>query len=232
MVSNMIEIVEREYEIEGTVKLRVVNPNGDVKVKGYKGSTLKLKAEKVWDLLSAEPKVRVKREGELFIIEASSSKTFGKSYANLHLLVPEIVVEEIKSVNGDVLLKNVRVKTVKTVNGDITAENSRIGTVESVSGDITIERSCISTAKTISGDVSINFAEICEDVFLATKSGDIEVAVPRSANATIMVKTKSGDISSEIKGDFKKGMFLATLGSGKHKLKIATISGDVRIRLI
>ena len=65
----MIEVVEREYKMGPGMKLKLGNINGYVKMEGYEGDTLKLRAEKKWGLLGAEPKIKIKKEGDLYKLE-------------------------------------------------------------------------------------------------------------------------------------------------------------------
>lgn len=229
MVSKMIEIIEREYEITEGLKLVLSNVNGHIRIKGYDGSTIKMKAEKKWGLLAPEPKIKVKKEGNVLKIEAKHKKTFGiglgGSSVNFDILVPKTIeVEKVGSVNGKISISNVNgVLKIGNVNGSIELENVEVSKVGNVNGPIK------AVLKAVRNDVKIS-----------TVNGSIKVLLPREADVTILASTTNGRILAEgfenvatsLTGTFGPKSFSAQLGSGKYSVKVSTVNGSIEIVLI
>ena len=229
MVSKMIEIVEREYEVTEGLKIVLSNVNGYIRIKGYDGNTIKMKAEKKWGLLAPEPKVKVKKEGNVLKIEAKHKKTFGISLGgssvNFDILVPKTVeVEKVGSVNGRISISNVNgVLRVGNVNGAIELENVEVSKVGNVNGPIK------AVLKAVRNDVKIS-----------TVNGSIKILLPKNIDAEILASTTNGRISAEgfenvktsLAGTFGPKSFSAQLGSGKYSVKLSTVNGSIEIRLI
>lgn|GEM_PF-1030856 len=225
----MIEIVEREYEVTEGLKLVLSNVNGHIRIKGYDGNTIKMKAEKKWGLLAPEPKIKVKKEGNFLKIEAKHKKTFGVSLGgssvSFDILVPKTVeVERVGSVNGKISISDVNgVPKIGNVNGAIELENVEVGKVGNVNGPIK------AVLKAVRNDVKIS-----------TVNGSIKVLLPREADVTISASTTNGTISTEgfenvatsLAGTFGPKSFSAQLGSGKYSVKLSTVNGSIEIGLI
>ncbi|NJE09132.1 hypothetical protein E3E31_11470 [Thermococcus sp. M39] len=225
----MIEIVEREYEITDGLKLIISNVNGLIKINGYEGDTIKMKAEKKWGLLAPEPKIKVKKEGNILKIEAKYKKTFGISLGgssvNFDILVPKTVeVEKVGSVNGKISISDVSgVIKIGNVNGSIELENVEVSKVGNVNGSI-----------------KALLRAVRNDVKISTVNGSIKVLLPRTTDATILASTTNGRILAEgfenvttsSAGTFGPKSFSAQLGSGNYSVKLSTVNGSIEIRLI
>lgn len=221
----MIEVVEREYEVERGLKVVVSNVNGQIKIKGYDGDTLKLKAEKKWGLLSSEPKIKVKKEGNTLKISAHFEKSvisFGSRSVNFDILVPkDVEVEKVSSVNGQIQISDISgILKVSNVNGSIKVENAEVKKLSSVNGSI----------------VAI-LRKIKDDSKISTVNGSIKVYIPPKADAEIFASTTNGSIRFDIPGmkiegtkiRFGPKSAVGVLGDGKYKIKVSTVNGSISV---
>jgi len=227
VVSRMIEIVEREYGITDGLRLVLRNVNGHIRMKGYDGNTIKMRAEKKWGLLAPEPKIKVKKEGNFLKIEATHKKTFGISLGgssvNFDIFVPKTVeVEEVDSVNGKISISDVGgVLKIGSVNGSIELENVEVSKVGNVNGPI----------KAV-------LRAVRNDVKISTVNGSVKVSLPRNTDATILAGTINGTVSAEgfegiaLTGKFGPKSLSAQLGSGKYSVNLSTVNGNIEIKLI
>ncbi|WP_175058825.1 DUF4097 family beta strand repeat-containing protein [Thermococcus sp. 2319x1] len=221
----MIEVVEREYKVGEGTKLKIGNVNGTIKIEGYEGETIKLKAEKKWGLLGAEPKIKVKKEGNVLEIKAEQKRNFGigigGSSVNFEILLPKgIEIEKVENVNGSIGIKGVR----------------RVGKVSAVNGSIVLENCFFEKASTVNGSIKAVFSTMKGDSVISTINGSIEVYIPRKADVEIEASGVNGKITSELPGELKSAYgsksFETVLGEGTHKLKISTVNGSIVIKAL
>lgn len=149
------------------------------------------------------------------------------------------------NLSGDLDVRHVTgTANVTTNNGDCTVTDSK-GNIEasSVSGTVRIARSTskIVRAKTTNGDLSFEGAIAPDGHYeLITHSGDIDLALPKTASALIGVTTLNGTVDSEFPITLKPGFstaandmstkrFTFTLGGGSARVTAETFSGDVSI---
>jgi len=132
---------------------------------------------------------------------------------------------EANSVSGDV--------EVSRVTGDVTSET--------VSGELTLRniRSQYVRAETVSGTIEFDGSVDANGRYeFHSHSGDIELAVPSTLNATIAVETFSGSIQSDFQirlqpGELSSGQqrrFEFTVGGGGARITAETFSGSINIR--
>lgn len=134
--------------------------------------------------------------------------------------------------------------TLSSNNGDCTVAESK-GSVEasSVSGDVRVTKSWsrIVRAETTNGTVSFDGEILADGRYeLVSHSGDIWLALPKTASAQIAVATWSGTVESEFPITLRAGFsttppetgtkrFAFTLGQGSARITADTFSGDVSI---
>jgi hypothetical protein len=174
--------------------------------------------------------------------------------------VDEVVGElELQSVSGEVaVVGRPAGASVQTVSGDIRVASGATRThAETVSGAIDIRRAQGSVEiHSVSGDASVeadgvdhlSFDSVSGNLTgevapapggtlnLNSHSGDIELRLPRDANADFNINTFSGHIDSDFGGQPRKshrhgpGQELSfTLGSGDAHVEIDTFSGHVSL---
>jgi len=221
----MIEVVEREYKLGEGTKLKIGNINGAIRIEGYEGETIQLKAEKKWGLLGAEPKIKVKKEGNTLTIKVEQKKNFGinigGSAVNFEILIPKgTEIEKVGTVNGSIGVKGVR----------------KIGKVSTVNGSIILENCFFEKASTVNGTIKAIFSVMKGDSTISTVNGSIEVYIPRKADVEIKASSVNGKITSELPGELKSAYgsksFEAVLGEGRYKIKISTVNGSIVIKAL
>jgi DUF4097 and DUF4098 domain-containing protein YvlB len=128
---------------------------------------------------------------------------------------------QLSSVEDDV--------TVSDCNGEISAE--------AVSGSVVLERvrSRIIEAATVDGD--IDFTGPMESggrYRFSTHSGDMDIVLPESSDATVTVSTFNGGFETGFPVRVNEGgpgkSFTFTLGSGKALLELETFTGTINLR--
>jgi DUF4097 and DUF4098 domain-containing protein YvlB len=147
---------------------------------------------------------------------------------------------ECKSVSGGVRLRNVTGDVyLKSVSGSVEAEGV-LGAVEaeSVSGDIElrgVDQARMVRAKVVSGDVTYQ-GKISSDgkYTLSSHSGDVEVFLPADSAFEFEAESFSGhiesDFSIELSGKISAKEFHGVVNKGGAYLKLASFSGNVRLR--
>jgi len=147
----------------------------------------------------------------------------------------------VTSVSGDVTLSDVRGNLeVGSTSGDVIVRGAR-GEVSAngVSGDMTLSDMAggVVTAETVSGD--INFAGRIADTGryrFQSHSGDVELRIAGTPNATVEVSTFSGDFESDFPVQLQPGSRISPrewqfqLGSGGARIKLESFSGTVNLR--
>lgn len=154
---------------------------------------------------------------------------------------------EIDSVSGEIdLAASAPTIEVDSVSGDLTLDAPAQGVLpelhaETVSGDMMILDDLSSCKLTsISGDVTYQAGFPADGSYeFEIFSGDIEIAVPASTGARFEITTFSGEIESDFtsvsveregpgRGD-KSGHSNFTIGDGRARVRIESMSGDVSI---
>jgi lia operon protein LiaG len=176
----------------------------------------------------------------------------------MDIYIPEIILEEFKInvVSWDVIMQDIETAqlNVETVSGDIKVEEliAEIIRIGSTSGDIivkdytgNIDANSISgdiglihgsdnedlDTSTVSGDISIDQDSV-SDMKIGSTSGDVKISLPEDSQFYLDVSTVSGDI----KHDFSLKVISSgrrdlegTVGDGKDRIMISTVSGDVTV---
>lgn len=143
----------------------------------------------------------------------------------------------LNTVSGDIQLDGgVGSLRAHSVSGSIQADNvTAAAEAQSVSGDIAI------TARTLSGEYTTVSGNITlagrpdgsRTLEVQSHSGEIELVLPRGANADVEISTWSGEIDIDVAG----ARMLASsrrerqvrLGSGGPRVELSTFSGSARI---
>lgn len=140
----------------------------------------------------------------------------------------------VKGVEGDVQAESVSGRVeLGNINGDINAE--------SVSGRVVISgaKATRVQAETVQGDLSYEGTiEPMGNYSFTTHSGDLTLAVPASAGATVSLETFSGSVDSDFPVTLESGasrragesQFDFRIGDGKSRIVLETFNGNIRIQ--
>ena len=141
----------------------------------------------------------------------------------------------------DIVVKLPRSATVSanSVSGDITVTGAE-GSVRggSVSGDVRMSglRAATVRASSVSGDVDVEVLALTGEGELrfTSVSGDVVVALPRTLDADVTMRSVSGSLDSEypltLNGRVNRSSLDARIGKGGRELRVTTVSGDVTLR--
>jgi hypothetical protein len=143
---------------------------------------------------------------------------------NLDIKLPSSIGIDASSVSGNV--------SIAGAEGDVQAG--------SVSGDIRLERLRARSvqARSVSGEISVSIESLAGDGALSFKtvSGDVNLELPRSLDADLSMSTVSGKLDSEFQmtlgGRMNRRRIEARIGRGGRDMDVATVSGDVRLRVM
>jgi len=83
------------------------------------------------------------------------------------------------------------------------------------------------TGNTVSGGINTTFATMPSDIDMETVSGDMIVGLPKNDGFTVNYDKVSGDFNCAFSVQMDKNS--ATYKNGKNKIKLDTVSGDMRI---
>ena len=144
----------------------------------------------------------------------------------------------VPSVSGDVNVSGVRGQLeAHSTNGTVDAEDVT-GSVnaETVNGDIKLRdiRSDDVTATTVNGDIEYRGTIRDNGQYrLSNHNGDVTVAVPAGANASVTVSTFNGDFDSDfpvtLAGGRQGKRFTFTIGTGSATLDLESFQGSIRL---
>lgn len=144
----------------------------------------------------------------------------------------------LRSIQGDVRVRhaNGRVEAI-SVNEDVSLEDVDGDVyVETTNGDVVMQgiRSGNARATTVNGDVLYRGTIVNDGRYVfSTHNGDVTVAVPENANATVVVSTYQGDFESEfpirLSGTSRDRQFSFTLGSGSARLELESFNGEIKL---
>lgn len=180
--------------------------NGSITITGYSGSevhiiaTMPMKKIKVEKEEDDPAKAGMKKiSSNSFSLSAEESDNYidvssdsWKSAINLEIKVPMKFDLEISTVNdGDIVVENVEgALEVTNVNGSITMTN--------VSGSV--------VTNTVNGELKVTMSRIDADTPMSFTNfnGKVDVTLPASTNATVKMKSSSGDIYTDFDVNFEQ----------------------------
>ena len=148
---------------------------------------------------------------------------WGDASMNLEIKLPSNVEIDAKSVSGNV--------DIVGAQGEVHAE--------AVSGDLRLERLSATSvdARSVSGEITASIESLSGSGALSFRSvsGDVKLELPRGLDADLSMSSVSGQLDSEFQltlgGRTSRRRIEARIGRGGRELAVATVSGDVRLRM-
>ena len=229
--------------LDGATTAIIETPNGDAEVRPDASLT---------DTVEVVVTKRVRGDAGLFgdvaleVASGGDSLEIGVAYdapgarrvtVDLDVRVPaDLAVSRVASANGDATATDVVGDTaVETANGDATATGVD-GTVRLRSGNGDAEaRDCagVRSARSGNGDVDVALSTVAGPLTGSSGNGDVEVGVPADADATVVLRTANGEVSTgELTfsdSQSSDGRFEGTLGDGGPRLELSSGNGDVEL---
>ena len=137
-----------------------------------------------------------------------------------------------KSASGDCRVSGLTGEAaVETLSGDVTVHGHlKQVRLKSTSGDVETQGSFArGEFSTLSGDLRLETSRLPEELEVNTTSGDCQIYLPADRGFTLRCKSTSGDLRSQFKFQrTERGH--AYLDGGDRTFRIATTSGDIRLR--
>ncbi|MBV8170626.1 MAG: DUF4097 family beta strand repeat protein [Candidatus Eremiobacteraeota bacterium] len=251
--------ITSSYPIAAQGTLTVSTPNGDIHVTAWDGPTVEVAADKraTTKVELDKLKVDVNVENGNVYVKSEFPRTCSECELSYEVRAPRGVRVSAHTANGEVRVSEIAGSVdVATSNGNIRVTNSG-GTVdtESASGSIRIENAGgavhsktssgnieISGARgnvdahAASGDLNAQFSDLASvgAIALGTANGSVTLGIPRNAGASIAASTLSGEISGDLSTSARQGFagvkLERTIGDGRVKINVSTLSGDVVLR--
>lgn len=214
------EVLSNDFPNEHKLFIKTVS--GDVTVEGAEADN-----------------VNVKYSGGMVKVRALDDGVQVRSVSgDVEATMPKAGELEVETVSGDVSVDEVEGKLMfKSVSGDVNVETSR-GEIHAytVSGDVELAGFAGELeVESRSGDVELVAVGSVSGV-LATKSGDITVALPDAVDFDIELSSEeSGDIELELEEPFetlerRESYVHIRRGAGSDRLVCRTRSGDITVR--
>ena len=232
------------YEVGPGTGLAVNNRNGDVKLEKWDKEHVEVHATKKTnhgrdELAKVEIQVTI---GDRMEIRSEYRDKKARVSVDYRIRIPSyVVVEEISTANGDVVLRSTKGDTqATTANGDIDVKDV-IGTVyvQSANGDIKVRTtSAIAKAATANGDIRVDIRALPDEgTAISTSNGSIDLLVSKDLNADLHCTTSMGEVG--IKGldvntriATRAATFAQVKGQindGGPKIDAHTSNGDINI---
>jgi len=199
-------------------KLNLSSTSGDLEITGVEG--------KISSSVTSGNIQLKDTKGQLSLEGTSSDMRFKNIQGELKIECTSgsVVIEDLKGslkssqTSGDL--------EVKGLSGNLSANNT--------SGDIWIEQSQGGLdLNSTSGDIEARIQILpSKYYYMETISGDINLFVPKDAQADLEIETTSGEISLNIPMVLKtvsRHSLSGILGSGGGKVEINTVSGDINL---
>lgn len=236
--------------VRAGMELSIANFAGEVTVRAWEKNAVRIQTD-----APGRDKILVKQEDGGLYVKAYSQRNVPHNI-DLRITAPSWMDLNVSGVNTDVSIEGTKGRVrVETVHGDIvvvggrgqielTAINQDIrltdasGTVlsETVNGDLTLQRIASDSVEvsTVNGEIFYEGTIRDRGVYRFTShNGDLAIALPKTANATVNVSTFSGEFASDFPvmlSETKPGRrFCFTLGKGTAQVQLESFQGTIHI---
>jgi lia operon protein LiaG len=134
--------------------------------------------------------------------------------ANIDLESIQADILDLETISGDIdgALLTADSLDAETVSGNIRWTDAKFGNV---------------TVESVSGAINTNFLELPSDIHMETVSGAMTLGFPENEGFEVDYDKVSGNFNCEFNVNINKNM--ATYKNGESKIKLETVSGDMKI---
>ncbi len=191
--------------------------------------------------VSAELRWRV-RDGELEVKWRKSGwyLSSGAPDKKLILRVPAKMAASLSELSVEAVSASVQVKSLSAVQLELTSVSGSISVVGGVYSEIELENvsggcyldgvECKTLAmETVSGKTELQLPSVPDVIDLRSVSGDLTVTLPQDAAFTLEREKVSGQLTSDFTLT-QKGESHYVCGEGTARIKLSTVSGDLRLK--
>ncbi|MGH7681977.1 MAG: DUF4097 family beta strand repeat-containing protein [Candidatus Eiseniibacteriota bacterium] len=230
--------------------LQVANFSGSVDIRSWDKNAVRIQADS-----PGNDKIIVKRDDDALLIKGYSQRNVNHTI-DLTITAPAWMNLIVSGVNTDVSIDGTKGRVrVDTVHGDIAVVGGRgqielnainqdihltdaSGTVlsETVNGDLTLQRIVSDSVEvsTVNGEIFYEGTIRDRGVYRFTShNGDVAVALPKAANATVSVSTFSGEFESDFPVTLKEvrpgRRFCFITGRGSAQIELESFQGTIHI---
>lgn len=206
-----------------TVDARV---NGGLMVRGYGGSTVRVRARVTGRAATPESAkalaaaVRITSENSLVRAGRANESLDGWA-VDYEVFVPFRTDLVLKAVNGGITLENVEGRLrFDTTNGGLV--------LTGINGDVRGQTTNGSVTITLAGPVWVG-----PGLDVNTTNGSVSWELPATYAATVLARTTHGKVTARLNTKRKSVMphnLVATLGKGGAQLKASTVHGSVEVK--
>ncbi len=249
----------KTFPLTGGAPVRVENVNGKVEVLSWDEDFAEVRAVKrtrksreelsrvsieasTTDGLRIRTNIRTGKEEDdsLFSRMFGGVGTSPQVDVNYTIRVPRTArLEQARTVNGSVILRNTRGNTVATAtNGTISAEGAeRVEKASTTNGNISITGGGVSVASTTNGSISVTLtAADPGDMDISTTNGSVSITLPSSVNVGVELRTVNGRVSvpgglTLNQGVISPRKISGRLGSGGNTISAGTVNGSVSLNI-
>lgn len=236
--------------VRSGMELSVANFAGEVTIRSWEKNAVRIRADS-----QGRDKIIVKQEDGALLVKAYSQRAV-QHMIDLQITAPSWMDLIVSGVNTDVSIEGTKGRVrVDTVHGDIVVVGGRgqielsainqdirltdaSGTVlsETVNGDLTLQRIASDSVEvsTVNGEIFYEGTIRDRGIYRFTShNGDLAIALPKTANATVNVSTFSGEFASDFPvmlSETKPGRrFCFTLGKGSADVQLESFQGTIHI---
>lgn len=230
--------------------LQVANFAGSVDIRSWEKNAVRIQADS-----PGNDKIVIKREDDILLIKGYSQRNVNHTI-DLTITAPAWMNLLVSGVNTDVSIDGTRGRVrVDTVHGDIAVVGGRgqielnainqdihltdaSGRVlsETVNGDLTLQRIVSDSVEvsTVNGEIFYEGTIRDRGVYRFTShNGDVAVALPKTASATVSVSTFSGEFESDFPVTLKEvrpgRRFCFITGRGSAVVELESFQGTIHI---
>ena len=234
---------QQTYQLgqDGVVNIRSVS--GNVRVTGYDGEVIVITATKQGrdrEMVSIEDNSTSNR---VEVRDRYPERCNCNASVHFEVKVPRRITyrfDSLSSVSGSVDVADVSGELrVKAVSGNVRVKGAT-GNVNavSVSGNVEVgEVAGVVSAKSTSGNVEVAIVSLNNNggMEFASVSGDVTVRVPENLDADLDMSSLSGDLRSDFPIQIEKKEYgpgrsaRGKLGSGQHRVKMSSVSGNLSL---
>jgi DUF4097 and DUF4098 domain-containing protein YvlB len=230
--------------------LQVAKFAGSVDIRSWDKNAVRIQADS-----PGNDKIVVKRDDDALLIKGYSQRNMNHTI-DLTITAPSWMNLMVSGVNTDVSIDGTRARVrVDTVHGDIAVVGGRgqielnainedihltdaSGTVlsETVNGDLTLQRIVSDSVEvsTVNGEIFYEGTIRDRGIYrFVSHNGDVAVALPKTANATVSVSTFSGEFESDFPVSLREvrpgRRFCFITGRGSAQVELESFQGTIHI---
>jgi hypothetical protein len=242
--------VDTTFAVKPGANLQVENFAGEVVLSAWDKNAVRIQAPE-----SGSARLVVKPTTHGLSIK-TGSKHVAEGSVDLRITVPSWMDLDVSGVQTDVTIDGARGRVrVATIHGDIAvsggrgqielnavdqdihlADASGVVVSETVNGDLTLQRieSDSVDVSTVNGEIFYEGSLRTRGVYRFTShNGDIAVAIPMAASATVNVSTFSGEFASDFPVTLQESRpgrrYCFTLGKGGARVDLESFQGTIHV---